>query len=203
MDWHHPVSARCLTDEAARAFVEYTQDLIRKLTTQDEKNDVIWYDMDWPLSAAQGKSEKMNQMVFQLQPDIIVNNRNGLLGDSQHRTGTPCRLDVPQGHIIIDSETATPVFRVLQETLTNVARHAAASAVEVRLVKEDGDLTLEVRDNGKGFPAEEPSSTKSLGILGMQERALLLGGELNISTVPGEGTTVQVRIPVAPHSERW
>ncbi len=82
MDWHHPDGARCLTDEAARArFVEYTHGLIRELMTQYGKIDVLWYDVDWPLSPQQWQSEKMNKMVFELQPDIIVNNRNGLPGD--------------------------------------------------------------------------------------------------------------------------
>jgi len=82
MDWHHPDGARCLTDEAARVrFVEYTHGLIRELMTQYGKIDILWYDVDWPLSAEQWESEKMNKMVFQLQPDIIVNNRNGLPGD--------------------------------------------------------------------------------------------------------------------------
>jgi alpha-L-fucosidase len=82
MDWHHPDGARCLTDEAARVrFVEYTHGLIRELMTQYGKIDVLWYDVDWPLSAEQWESEKMNKMVFELQPDIIVNNRNGLPGD--------------------------------------------------------------------------------------------------------------------------
>jgi alpha-L-fucosidase len=82
MDWHHPDGARCLTDEAARVrFVEYTHGLIRELMTQYGKIDILWYDVSWPLSAEQWESEKMNQMVFQLQPDIIVNNRNGLPGD--------------------------------------------------------------------------------------------------------------------------
>ena len=82
MDWHHPDGARCATDEAARGrFVEYTHGLIRELMTQYGKIDVLWYDVDWPLTAEQWQSEKMNKMVFQLQPDIIVNNRNGLPGD--------------------------------------------------------------------------------------------------------------------------
>lgn len=82
MDWHHPDGARCLTDEAARVrFVEYTHGLVRELMTQYGKIDILWYDVDWPLSAEQWESEKMNKMVYQLQPDIIVNNRNGLPGD--------------------------------------------------------------------------------------------------------------------------
>jgi alpha-L-fucosidase len=82
MDWHHPDGARCATDSDARKrFVEYTHGLIRELMTNYGKIDVLWYDVDWPLDAAGWESEKMNKMVFQLQPDIIVDNRNGLPGD--------------------------------------------------------------------------------------------------------------------------
>lgn len=82
MDWHHPDGATCQTDEAARKrFVEYTHGLIRELLTNYGKIDVLWYDVSWPLSPEGWESERMNQMVFDLQPDIIVNNRNGLPGD--------------------------------------------------------------------------------------------------------------------------
>lgn len=82
MDWHHPDGARCKTDEAARKrFVAYTHGLIRELMTNYGKIDILWYDVDWPLTPEQWESERMNQMVFELQPEIIVNNRNGLQGD--------------------------------------------------------------------------------------------------------------------------
>jgi alpha-L-fucosidase len=82
MDWHHPDGALCKTNEAARKrFVEYTHGLIRELLTNYGKIDVLWYDVDWPLTAEGWESERMNEMVFQLQPEIIVNNRNGLQGD--------------------------------------------------------------------------------------------------------------------------
>ncbi len=82
MDWHHPDGARCATDEGARKrFVEYTHGLIRELMSNYGKIDVLWYDVDWPLTPEQWESERMNKMVFELQPEIIVNNRNGLPGD--------------------------------------------------------------------------------------------------------------------------
>jgi alpha-L-fucosidase len=82
MDWHHPDGARCATDEAARKrFVEYTHGLIRELLTNYGKIDVLWYDVSWPLDEKGWESERMNKMVFELQPDIIVNNRNKLAGD--------------------------------------------------------------------------------------------------------------------------
>jgi alpha-L-fucosidase len=82
MDWHHPDGALCKTDEAARRhFVDYTHGLIRELLTNYGKIDVLWYDVAWPLDAKGWESERMNEMVFQLQPEIIVNNRNKLEGD--------------------------------------------------------------------------------------------------------------------------
>jgi len=82
MDWHHPDGIRCATDEAARKrFVDYTHGLIRELLTNYGKIDILWYDVDKPLTPAQWEADKMNRMVFELQPDIIVNNRNGLDGD--------------------------------------------------------------------------------------------------------------------------
>jgi alpha-L-fucosidase len=82
MDWHHPDGSRCARDEEARRrFVPYIHTQIRELLTNYGRIDVLWYDVSWPLDAAGWESEKMNQMVFQLQPDIIVNNRNKLNGD--------------------------------------------------------------------------------------------------------------------------
>ncbi|QMV20360.1 alpha-L-fucosidase [Granulicella sp. 5B5] len=82
MDWHHPDGAKCATDEDARKrFVEYTHGLIRELMSNYGKVDVLWYDVAWPLDAEGWESERMNKMVFELQPDIIVNNRNHLTGD--------------------------------------------------------------------------------------------------------------------------
>lgn len=82
MDWHHPDGALCATNEAARKrFVAYTHGLVRELMMNYGKIDILWYDGNWPLTPKQWESKRMNDMVFKLQPDIIVNNRNGLPGD--------------------------------------------------------------------------------------------------------------------------
>jgi PAS domain S-box-containing protein len=117
----------------------------------------------------------------------------------QARTGTKCRVTLPGADIAMDPERATALFRILQETLTNVARHSNATEAYVRLTKDDGSLTLEIHDNGRGIRKEQLSAGRSLGILGMRERALLLGGDFTISGAPGKGTTVKVRIPEARH----
>ncbi|HTA70028.1 MAG TPA: PAS domain S-box protein [Bryobacteraceae bacterium] len=113
------------------------------------------------------------------------------------RTGTRCRLELLENDNSIDPDRATAIFRILQETLTNVARHANAACVYVRLFKEGGNIVLEVHDDGRGATEEQLSASGSLGIHGMRERALLLGGELAIRGISSQGTTVLVRIPLA------
>jgi PAS domain S-box-containing protein len=144
--------------------------------------------------------QAVRRISTELRPEIL--DELGLVAavewaaqEFEARAGTNCRLDLPKDDIVIDQERATALFRILQETLTNVKRHANATQVNVRLAKEGGSLTLEVHDNGKGINEEELSAGRSLGILGMRERSLLLGGEFTITGGLGEGTTVRVRIP--------
>jgi len=96
MDWHHPDGARCKTDEAARRrFVDYTHGLVHELCSNYGKVDVLWYDVDWPLTPEEWESVKMNKMVRQLQPDIIINNRSGIPEDFQTPEQHIQAYDVP------------------------------------------------------------------------------------------------------------
>ena len=88
------------------------------------------------------------------------------------------------------------MFRIFQEILTNVARHSHASVVEVCMEEQGGSLVLNVSDNGRGIEQSEITEAKSLGLLGMRERALIFGGQVDVVGVEGSGTTVTVRIPV-------
>ena len=90
----------------------------------------------------------------------------------------------------------TAIFRVVQEALTNVMRHAAASQVNVSLKIEGGDVIIEVRDDGIGIMENQVSGTTSLGLIGIRERVRLLEGDVEISGKPGEGTLVRVILPV-------
>jgi PAS domain S-box-containing protein len=118
----------------------------------------------------------------------------------ESRTGVRCSVALPPEPLALDSERSTAIFRIFQESLTNVARHADATHVEARLEKEGDQLILQVRDNGKGFDAEKAKGRRSLGLVGMQERALLLNGEVKIEGVPGAGTSMTLRIPLPPSS---
>jgi len=117
-------------------------------------------------------------------------------GEFESRTGIHCRVTLPQKPLALDSERSTAIFRIFQESLTNVARHAQATRVEARLEVEAQHLTFQVHDNGRGFDPEEARVHRSLGLVGMQERALLLNGNFEIAGVPGAGTTMTLRIPL-------
>jgi len=115
----------------------------------------------------------------------------------QERTGIDCAVSSELGSLKIAPEPGTALFRIFQESLTNVARHAGATQVAARLGVEAGAIVLEIRDNGRGVTADEVRNSKSLGLLGMRERAKMLGGEFRIAGEPARGTTVTVRIPIA------
>ena len=115
--------------------------------------------------------------------------------DFAKRSAINCRiLRLDEDNDLNDAESTT-LFRILQETLTNVARHAGASEVEVSLQSEPERVSLRVSDNGRGITAAEVNDLKSIGLLGMRERAQLVGGEVTITGATGKGTTVVVRIP--------
>ncbi len=111
------------------------------------------------------------------------------------RTGIHCRLALPKAKVVLPLEAATAVFRVFQEGLTNIARHAQATRAGVELSVRSGVLTLKVCDNGAGIADAPATGSNSLGLIGMRERAMRWGGHVDIRGVPGKGTTVTLRIP--------
>jgi PAS domain S-box-containing protein len=117
-------------------------------------------------------------------------------GEFQNRSGITCSLTTKLEHLLLDDARTTALFRIFQESLTNVARHSEATHVDVRLTKNDGFLTLEITDDGKGISQGDVLEKKSLGLLGMKERAAILGGELTITGAENKGTTVRVTLPV-------
>lgn len=113
------------------------------------------------------------------------------------RSGIRCHCRVGPRELEVGTEVATAVFRVLQEALTNVARHAGAREVWIELDLVDGVLQLEVRDDGRGASPEALVDPASLGVVGMRERALAMEGQLEICGEPGRGTRLTLRLPPA------
>lgn len=114
----------------------------------------------------------------------------------QNRSGIACRFISRLGEVEMSSDSSTALFRILNEALTNVARHAEATRVEVRLKVQGNCAVLRVKDNGRGISTREASNTRSLGLLGMRERALLVGGTVDVEGTPRKGTTVTVSVPL-------
>ena len=110
-------------------------------------------------------------------------------------TGIPCKFETNMGKAKCSREESIAIFRIAQAALTNVARHANASKIEMSLMDGKTDLVLTVHDNGKGITREQISSDQSLGIIGIRERVLALKGSLNIRGSKATGTTLTVRIP--------
>jgi Signal transduction histidine kinase len=113
-----------------------------------------------------------------------------------HNTACLCYLKLNAGNIGLNQQRDTAVFRILQEALTNISRHAQASRVNVGLYTRNSELILEIYDNGIGISEEKISSSKSLGMIGMRERAGALGGYIDISGLTGGGTRLTLTVPL-------
>ena len=144
--------------------------------------------------------ETVQQVSSTLRPGIL--DDFGLLEamrwqgrEFQERTGITCRIGIELEQLELDPDHVTSLFRIFQETLTNVARHANATEVTVRLTAPNGRLILEIADNGKGIATAQINDAASLGLTGMRERALLLNGRVTVTGAPGRGTTVRVEMP--------
>ncbi len=145
--------------------------------------------------------ETVQKITSKLRPEIL--DELGLIPaiewqaqQFQHHTGITCDPTLPGAEIVLEKEKSTAIFRIFQEALTNVARHANADKISVILRQESGQLILEVTDNGQGIRKSQIDNSRSLGILGMKERALVLGGIVTINGVPEKGTNVKVEIPL-------
>jgi PAS domain S-box-containing protein len=143
----------------------------------------------------------VRSLAFRLRPGILddlglVDALELFTTDFEKRTGITCAFE--HGSIPAASETvSTAAYRIAQEALTNVARHAAAGHVDVRLGLNNGFLTLAVMDNGRGFDTDALGENEGLGLAGMNERANLAGGHLEIISSPGTGTQINFKVPLA------
>ena len=114
----------------------------------------------------------------------------------QKRTGIECVVSLRSEETVLNRDQSTTLFRIFQETLTNVIRHARATKVEARLEEQNGIIVLEITDNGRGITAAEISDAKSFGLIGMRERVEFLDGEIAILGSPGKGTSIKVTLPL-------
>jgi signal transduction histidine kinase len=107
-----------------------------------------------------------------------------------------CQVESVAGHIELSREQATAIFRIFQEAMTNILRHAQASSVEITMEEDDDEFVLRIRDNGRGITEEEVTGSRTLGLIGMRERVHLVGGKIEFTRAPVKGTVVTVRVPI-------
>ena len=134
-----------------------------------------------------------------LRPAILDQGLNAALEwqaqEFEKHSGIPCHFRTNDEDLSLDSGQATGVFRVFQEALTNIAKHAQAGHVDVQMFATDKLVTLEVRDDGVGVRKQDLAKSESFGVRGMQERMHHLGGWIEVSGAPGKGTTLMLSIP--------
>jgi signal transduction histidine kinase len=178
------------------------------------KMDVAWMGARSPADAPPALRQKLAAMSGLIDDTIVTvrriatSLRPGVLDDLglaaavewqtqefEQRTGIACSLRASVDEAAFDPPLSTALFRILQESLTNVARHSRAHLVTVTLEHLGSDVVLEVRDDGIGITAADAANARSIGLAGMRERAQLVGGRLLISGTEGAGTTVRVRVP--------
>ena len=156
----------------------------------------------------EGLTEQTQSLCAALRPNVLY--ELGLVAaiewqteETTKRTGLRCTLVMPELEFELEQDFALALFRIIQEALTNVVRHAQATQAVVTLDIADHELLLEIRDDGRGFPPDSTSGTAALGLLGMRERVGAFGGTVDFLNPPGRGASVRVRLPrpaATPHS---
>jgi signal transduction histidine kinase len=178
------------------------QTLKRKLQepTRASNDANVYEKLDAMGAAIDTTAEITRRIVTELRPSVLdlglVAALEWQAREFEARTGIFCNLTLPDVDFPLDDPRAITVFRIFQEVLTNIARHAEASEVDVRLERQAGGLVLTVVDNGRGISDEEVAGTSGFGLLGMRERALAAGGSVEVTGQAGRGTTVELRLPV-------
>ncbi|WHZ22348.1 MAG: Response regulator receiver protein [Nitrospira sp.] len=193
--------AREIHDELGQALTGVKLELSLLRDQLSEARPALLNRLESISTLVDSTSQSVRRIATELRP--VVLDQLGLIPaiewqahEFRSRTGIQCTLDIYLRSVTLSQSGSTAMFRIFQEILTNVTRHAQASAVNITLREQAGGLILEVRDNGRGVTEAELSDPKSLGLVGMRERALLLGGETTFTGSPGTGTTVKVRIPL-------
>jgi len=192
--------ARDIHDDLGQCLTTLKLDLALLYQDTPEESAVVRRRVREMSHLVDGTINSVRRIITELRPRLL--DDLGLTAaiewqtaDFQKRTGIPVSLSVYPREIILDRDRSTVLFRVLQEALLNVVRHAAATAVSVSLTDIDGTVEFEVKDNGRGITAEESGHCTSFGLLGIRERAESLLGTVSISGTPGEGTILTITFP--------
>jgi PAS domain S-box-containing protein len=199
--------AREIHDELGQALTALKMDLFSlKRTLPAPLRDPLRAKTDEMARLIDEMVDKVRTLATELRPAVLDSLGLSAAVDwavqqFARRTRIECVLDLPPAPLRLDADRSTDLFRILQEALTNVARHAHASRVDVHLRATPGEVVLEVHDNGRGITDGETENVRSFGLLGMRERTLPWGGELCVRVAPQGGTSVIACIPPGHSSE--
>lgn len=192
--------AREIHDELGQVLAALKMDLswLKGKLSQDEER--VFNKMNDIFSLLDRAVRSVKSISANLRPDVLDNL--GLAAAIEWQTenfqrcsGIRCHLVLNPEDLTLDKTISIAVFRIFQETMTNISRHARASEVDVKLEKTNGFISLSVRDNGVGIDSNQVLAPDSFGLIGMRERAQSLGGDITIISTPGNGTTIEVQIP--------
>lgn len=196
--------ARELHDELGQALTALKMDLTwlgKRLRAGQTDAAAAAEDLSGACALVDQAIENVRSIATELRPDVLdklglVEGMRWQAAEFQRRTGIRCEADFQCDVVGLGQTRQLALYRILQEALTNVAKHSGASAVACRLRLEDGAMRLTVRDDGRGITEEEAAGPRSLGLLGMRERAHQLGGTLRVIGHAEGGTTVEVVLPL-------
>jgi PAS domain S-box-containing protein len=198
------VIAREIHDELGQALTGLKFDLAWLKGRIEDRPEVAEH-VQTIVGQVDGTIEAVRRIATDLRPSVL--DHLGLVAaiewqaqEFERRTGVVTAVKVAASGADIDDVRATAVFRMLQETLTNVARHAGATRVDITFTVGEVDLSLVVQDNGRGIAPAEVAGNRSLGLVGLRERAIACGGTLAIDGTAGHGTRVSIRLPLLGHS---
>jgi PAS domain S-box-containing protein len=199
--------ARDMHDELGQVLTSLMMDLTvleRRSETAEEGLKPVFYlqEIKKMKEVVEATIDRVTQLITKLRPQVL--DSLGLLEalewqiqEFRRYAGLEYEFISEVDEIKVAAEPAVAVFRIFQESLTNIARHARAGKVVVEIKSHNDSICLEIRDDGIGISATDLEKSDAFGLLGMKERALIFGGEVEIAGTPGQGTTVKVRIPIA------
>ena len=192
--------ARELHDELGQLLTALKMDLswLRERLTSDAELAARAAEMGALLDRTVGSTRRISADLRPLMLDDLglADAAAWLCDDFAKRSGIACRIDLPEELPDLSKSVGTAVYRAIQESLTNIARHAGAKSAWVVLAVEDGALQVEVEDDGRGIAAEDLAKSRSLGLKGMRERIAFLGGTFDIGRAPRGGTRLRLRVPL-------
>ena len=199
--------ARELHDELGQALTALNMDLHWVRERSPSEFDSAQVRVAAMCELVDGTIQALRRICTDLRPTVL--DDLGLVAaiewqarEFESRTGIRCVAALPHTSIDLPKDQATEVFRILQEGLTNIARHAQATKAKVDLRVRSRALILTVSDNGVGITSEQCSAPHALGLLGMRERAIQWSGQVEFRGVPGKGTTVTLRLPLGPQNAK-